>query len=844
MAGSTATRLARPRRRGRFRISGLILAALVAGGAGFAVLPGAAQFDNNPQWVGVRPLAPPRPGASAALGGARDPNAQMLLRADELQYDNANNRVIAHGDVQIYYKGSSLQANRVIYNQRSKRLNAEGNVRLVEPDGKIITAQILDLDEDFRDGFVDSFRLEGADQTRFAAPRAERSKGTFTTFQSGVYTACLPCKEDPRRPPLWQVKSTRIIHDEAEKMIYFERGSLEFFGVPVFYFPYLSAPDPTVRRKTGVLMPRFMYSSIMGFGVEVPYFWALAPDYDITVAPRAMTRQGLLIDTEWRQRLINGAYSIRAAGILQADKDYFLKNGGPNSPGYRDFRGSLDTTGQFSLNNNWVWGFDATLLTDKTFLQDYGLRSYYMLMDPFKTGGLETVSQLYLTGRGDRSFFDARVVHYFGLSPVDVQSQLPVVHPLIDYRNVLGKPILGGELSYRVNLTSLSRDVADFDPITQKAIASNQCDVLTADPAIKSRADCILRGMPGTYSRLSAETTWRRTLIDPYGQMFTPFASLRADVAALSTSMETGVANFLPAGDSTVGRVMPVVGLEYRYPFISAQSWGTQIVEPIAQLIIRPNESAVGRLPNEDAQSMIFDDVNLLAVNKFAGWDRLEGGSRLNAAVHYTAQFNRGGFVNVLFGQSYQLFGQNSFALADTVNTGINSGLETARSDYVGRIAYHPDNIYAFISRFRLDEHTMDVRRFEVEARANFSRWSVAILYGNYDAQPEIGFLARRQGILASGTVKFTQNWSVLGAARFNLETKNIDQYRIGLGYIDDCFAISINYITDYTYSSSITKDTKVMLQINLRTLGGTSFSQSLSSQGANAQSLGSTLGL
>ena len=170
---------------------------------------------------------------------------------------------------------------------------------------------------------------------------------------------------------------------------------------------------------------------------------------------------------------------------------------------------------------------------------------------------------------------------------------------------------------------------------------------------------------------------------------------------------------------------MPAVGLEYRYPFISVQPWGTQTIEPIAQLIVRPNESQIGKMPNEDAQSLIFDDSNLFSVNKFSGWDRIEGGTRLNAGVQYTAQFNRGGFVNVLFGQSYQLFGQNSFAVPDAVNTGLNSGLETSRSDYVARVAYQPDNIYAFISRFLLDENSFQVRRVEVEGRANFDRWQL-----------------------------------------------------------------------------------------------------------------------
>jgi len=271
---------------------------------------------------------------------------------------------------------------------------------------------------------------------------------------------------------------------------------------------------------------------------------------------------------------------------------------------------------------------------------------------------------------------------------------------------------------------------------------------------------------------------------------------------------------------------MPAVGLEYRYPFIGVQPWGTQTIEPIAQLIVRPNETAIGKLPNEDAQSLIFDDSNLFSVNKFSGWDRIEGGGRLNAGVQYTAQFNRAGFVNVLFGQSYQLFGTNSFAVPDTVNTGLQSGLATTSSDYVARVAYQPDNVYTFISRFLLEEGTFKIRRVELEGKANFDRWQITGLYGNYAPQPEIGFLERRNAVTGQLTFKLTQNWSVLGSARYDLEAQQINQHRIGLGYIDDCFAISLNYITDYNYSGTTSTDNRVLLVINLRTIGGTSFSQ------------------
>jgi LPS-assembly protein len=776
----------------------------------------------------MTPMAPVAKPGTARPGAAQE---QMMVQAGEIQYDYTNERVNAVGNVQIYYSGSTLEADKVIYDQKNKRLHAEGNVRLTEADGKITYGDVMDMSDTYRDGFVDSLRLDSPDDTRMAAARANRSDGRFTVLESGVYTACKACKDDPKRPPLWQVKAARIIHDEGEKMMYFESARLEFFGMPIAYMPYFSAPDPTVKRKSGFLMPSASSSNKYGFAVQAPYFWALAPDYDLTLTPKITTKQGPLVSAEFRQRMVNGSYTIRGAGIFQIDKEYFVHDDGTPTPGYRDWRGSIDSAGQFSLNDKWVWGWDAMVLTDKTFWQDYGL-ARNINTDPFGTGLTEGVSQLYLSGRGDRSFFDVRAIHYYGFSEADDQSRLPIIHPVLDYNYTFDYPVFGGELSYKTNFTSLSRSAPSFDAISQDAISGSLCSSTSADPAVKTPANCLLRGVPGTYSRFSAQTDWRRSITDSYGQVFTPFASLRADAASMSIQNEPGVSNYIQTGETNQLRVMPTVGLEYRYPFIAVQSWGTQTIEPIAQVIMRPNETKIGQLPNEDSQSLIFDDSNLFRVDKFSGWDRSEGGGRANYGVQYTAQFNKAGFFNVLFGQSYQLFGTNSFAVGDSTNTGLDTGLETKLSDYVARVSYQPNSIYTFTTRYRFDEETFQVRRFEIEARANFDRWNVTLLYGNYDAQPELGFLERRQGVLGLGQVKLAQNWVVLGGARYDIEAAKFDQTRIGLGYVDDCYIFALNYITNYTYSGNPTADHQVMLQMSLRTLGSTTVAQSVNGNG------------
>src|SRR5262249_37315880 len=225
----------------------------------------------------------------------------------------------------------------------------------------------------------------------------------------------------------------------------------------------------------GVLTPTFGTGTVYGASVTIPYYFALAPDYDFTFAPMITSKQGPLLQGEWRQRLLTGSYTIRATRLFQADKDVFIQDG-VKTPGYLDWRGSVQSRGQFNLSDKWFWGWDGTLLSDKTYLQDYGLLSSTSITNlmGFVTPDY-ALSQIYLGGRGDRSYFEARAMYFYGFSGADDQTQLPVVHPVIDQLYVFKSPIFGGELSFQNNVISLSRQNANFDPITQNALNTGLC---------------------------------------------------------------------------------------------------------------------------------------------------------------------------------------------------------------------------------------------------------------------------------------------------------------------------------------------------------------------------------
>ena len=845
-------------------LAGLALAAALAGAG--AVSHALAQSTLNDK-LSAR-------GAQAGKGDAR-----LLVEGNEIVYNDDRNTVAASGDVELNYNGRTLQADRVIYDRNTSRVFAEGNVRLTDANGTVTTGSKLELTDDFKSGFIDSLRVEQIVRdrdvevrTRFSAPRAERVEGETTIFLRGTYTACEPCREHPERPPLWQVKAARIVHNNEERRIYYEDASFEFLGVPLIHVPYFWSPDPTVKRMTGFLAPHYIHSTALGTGASTPFFWDIAPDKDLTLEPTFYSRQGVLMQAEWRQRLVNGGYTIRAAGIFQQGNSAFLQP--PLGPANRTGRGDIETTGRFNINEHWKVGWNIDLLSDKWFLQNYKIHSSTVASNYLL---LESTSQVFLQGLGDRSYFDMRGFYFQALSYADWQKQQPLVAPVLDYdKRIDGPQPIGGEVRYQVNLTNLHRQAADFNSTTvlNRAFPFTTNGVTTPYESCATfvKGSCLVRGLPGNFTRLSAEASWRRDFIDDVGQVWTPFTYVRAD-GFFNDPDATGfqnyqIGNFINPNQNFVGRATPAVGVEYRYPFVAdAGQYGMHTLTPIGQIIARPNETSIGKLPNEDAHSLVFDDTTLFDWDKFSGYDRAEGGMRANVGLQYNVLTPTGWTANALFGQSYQVSGRNSYTAADLINTGVDSGLQNRVSDFVGRVQVNPTDNFSLISRARFDHSNFDVNAFETQAIANFKPYiplTASLTYVHYAAQPELGYTHRRDGLQPAAAFQLTPNWSVGASFLLDLD-RNLDQKEsylaayaanlaaggpalanttaynragpisiaqsaLTLGYKDECTTFSINYATTPRIAATGERDTDrtVLVRLELRTLGQANFSQAL----------------
>ena len=255
-------------------------------------------------------------------------------------------------------------------------------------------------------------------------------------------------------------------------------------------------------------------------------------------------------------------------------------------------------------------------------------------------------------------------------------------------------------------------------------------------PARLQPGSCLLRGIGGTYTSGTVELSWQRKFIDPIGEVFTPFAFVRANGNYLDYSTSGSAtfgsdtianayqSNFFPYNNQGQGSVTPGVGLEWRYPLLTRTPIGSLVIEPIAQIIARPNAQISNTLVNLDAQSLVFDDSNLFEWNKYSGYDRFETGVRANYGAQFTLDMNKNGYVNALFGQSAQVAGVNSYDTPDAANIGLQSGLNTPMSDYVARVSYSPNTNYSFVTKARFDEATWALRPSTSRPTPITARWT------------------------------------------------------------------------------------------------------------------------
>ncbi|MCY4549429.1 MAG: LPS assembly protein LptD [Defluviicoccus sp.] len=543
------------------------------------------------------------PVAAWAQNAATSPRAAapVTLKADTVTHSRDGNVLTATGNVEIAEGGRVLRAEKVVYDRVSGRLNASGNVIVLDPDGNAFFADSMAVSGDLKDGAAERIRIRLGDRARLAGAAGRRIGGSRTELDDAVFTACPPCEDDPGAPPAWRIAAGEVVRDTDDETITYRDAVFELWGVPVFYTPYFRQPDIDVRRKTGLLVPVFGVDGELGAIARLPVFWAIAPDRDATISPILTEKEGVVGLVEYRQRFPGGA--LRAEGSITS---------GSTDTETRATRGHLDADIAYDIDDAWRAGGALSIASDDTYLGRYDFSEQRTL-----------TSRAFVEGFWGRNYAAANFYRFQGLRPTDEPRKVPLVVPEVDFNFLGARDRFGGRTGVDANLRSLVREFG---------------------------SDSV---------RLSLNTAWQLPYTSPGGQRLNLFARLQTDAYWVEPEDRT------TGGDGALskvaGRVFPQAGLDWRYPFIRAGGRFSQIVEPIVGTVVAPRGGNPDRIPNEDSLDLELDDTNVFDRSRVTGLDLVEDGARLYYGLRGSLLGGDGMSAHAFLGQSYRLDGSDLF---------------------------------------------------------------------------------------------------------------------------------------------------------------------------------------
>jgi LPS-assembly protein len=702
--------------------------------------------------------------------GAPTSNAPVNFTADQVGYDKTGNIITASGHVRAVQGGETLYADKVVLNRTTNVATATGHVVLTQASGDTIYANQATLSKGMKDAVMQGISARLAQNARLIANGGERYNGKIDELAKVVYSACNLCKTNPYAPPTWQIKARSATRDLEHKMIEFRDATMEFEGIPVFYTPFMTEPDPSVKRQTGLLIPSLGTTSKLGPFAEIPYYIVLGPSSDVTLIPIIASKQGPALRVNFRQDFNDGELNIDATG----------------GQDHGEFGESIFASGKFNLNQDWRAGFNYDHASDPQYLNDFNI----LPLAPYLT------SSAFLEGFSSGAYARLDAETFQGLVVSVNQTELPIVAPHGQYAFLSDQDALGGQFSLNADFFS------------------------------------VLRNIGTDTQRISAIPGYSVPFMLPYGIAGT--ARFELITAAYDASHLESQPNFSATDTAETARAEPYGAVYLHWPLVrNAGSLGTQLIEPEVQLVAAPNIGTAQntRIPNEDSLDLEFSDANLFDFNRYPGIDRLEGGSRVDYALHAAWYLPQGTLIDAMIGQSYRFHKDNDYLPA--------SGLTDNVSDIVSRITIAPAPYLSFVYRTRLSHDDLGARMVDatVNAGTHLLTFSAGYLYSNTDPyvlydtpstpsvnqNPPPGYFIPRHEITLNADTNFGP-WSFSGGVERNLQSGQFDQYNFTAGWQNDCFGANLMYYQRLTSFDLDKGSTTVLLQFTFKTLGNVGF--------------------
>ncbi len=787
---------------------------LLAGVAMLVLAPGVALAQTRPQ---------PSPPVADGLGAEG-----VYVDADGVTRDG--DVITATGErdrVYARFQGRTMRGRSVTYDLAQGIGTADGEVELTDPEGNRVFASHLELDSELRAGVAVDFATRLSNGASLMAATAVRRSQNVNELNYALFTPCPICDAEgnPKEPSL-SIQAEKVVQDEELRAILYRNAVFKLGGVPVFWTPFFAHPDPTVERASGFLVPILNYDSGRGISVETPYLHVVSPSEDWLISPQFNTRVPPFLNLQWRRRFMDGTIVARGGyTYAQSFGDFDLDGDGDAESnvdfGDRTNRSYFLGHGRFDPAGPWRWGFTAERTSDKTLFDRYDVQ------DPYQDNGLyygdqrRLISQLYAERQTDRSYLSVaafsiqslRVAQFNDITPAlnvfEDDDTLPLVAPLIDARWEPAQAVLGGRLRLRGSAVSLYRDAYVGSPVLRPQVIPTGSTF----------------GLPGVDSRrVSGQVDWRRSFISPAGVRYEPFVDGRVDVYSVAD-----LPPVLGLDDETITRERATIGLDVSYPLIRRLSDGADIIiEPVGQISLSTDPDLDARIPVEDAQTLELDESSLFRVDRFPGYDLLEGGLRVTAGVRTTLRWAEGRTASLFIGRSTRENEQDGFRIPipdAPANLYDPTGIASQTSDWVVQGSFQPSDRIRGWGHATVDG-SGDIRRAEMAVDGRWGRRNLAAVSYIVDrSNPLDGPLNRNYEFVQLAGQQFVLgNWGVAAAGIVDLERDLITRSEVGVVFDDDCFRIEVGYRRDNTRVRPSGPSEGVYFRLNLATFGGSGY--------------------
>lgn len=696
---------------------------------------------------------------------SKDEEPDIYFNADELINHDKEKIIEAVGDVIVKRDTMTVYTDRLIYYQLEDKIIATGNVRMEEENGNVVFADEVELQDKMTRAEMNHIKAILQDESQIWAEEFRKKENDNKVMRRAIYTPCDFCEGE--ESPLWQIRARKVTHDAENKNINYNDAFVDIKGVPVFYTPFFSHPDPTVKRRSGFLTPSIGSNNYLGGTLQLNYFWAINDHSDFLFSPIFNTDKDPVLGGIYRQYFNKG--------YIEMDGTY-LKDNDENRP---ENRGSLFAYGRYEIDDYWVFDTNINYASDSLYLKE---------LDLDHDDDAWLTSSVRLQRFEDRDYA-AIEAYYYKLISYDLRRRnmaeyerrkynKPLVAPLMSYQTISDVSDIG---SYWKNDFSFASVYHEGDTQSQ---------------------------------RLSMINSWILPWTSPFGERYKFVASLKSDVyyidkyqAADSSDDYTG----------SVARVFPQVGLEWRLPFVRATEDSRQIIEPVVVGVLAPNGGNLSdKIPNEDSEDVELDDSNILNINRYAGYDRNDTGSRISYGLNWNSYGNIMGRTSAFIAQSYQFNKQASFTR--------NIGDDGHFTDYVGRVYAAPASYLDLNYRFRLNQDDLKLKYSELGARigTNLLNLYVSYIYLQENENSSENFGDRKE-LYTSVRAALTRDWSISIYNRQDLADDNRGSLEHGgnLIYEDECFMFVTTVKRSNSNDPELDDGYEFKFTFYLKTLGG-----------------------